>query len=306
MLGDSRYTAENLGRVVRAPVLLGRELNRLYHQRGGKRTHNPHGTDIFAEEWDNLLILDACRCDMLADRDIPGRLEARISRGSSSTEFLLGNFRGRDLRDTVYVTANAHLQKYRNRIDPELHAEYHVFDEEGWHEDLNTVLPETMNQYALEAHEEHPNKRLIVHYIQPHQPFIGETGRELFDPGPDSPWAKYLEGRAEFTKEQLRQAFEENLDIVLPYVRELLEELPGRTVVTSDHGQMLGERSFPIPFRDYGHPEGVHVRELVQIPWLVHQNGERKETVSEAPARNQNQPTDETVEDRLRDLGYRE
>ncbi len=51
---------------------------------------------IFSEPWDNLIILDACRYDVFEEvfkkRNMKGKLEYRISRGSWTVEFLLENF----------------------------------------------------------------------------------------------------------------------------------------------------------------------------------------------------------------------
>lgn len=307
MFRQSRYTLDNLKRALKTPELAARQFNKVYNHRFGFRNHNRNGIDIFAEDWDNLLLLDACRYDMMAERDdLPGTLEYRISRGSSSTEFLLGNFADRDLLDTVYVTANAHISKYQDRINPNLHATIEVYEEAGWHEELNTVLAETMNEYALRAAERYPDKRLILHYIQPHQPFIGPTGREHFDTSAESPWVQFLEGEADFTERQLREAFYENLDIVVPYARELMEELEGKTVVSADHGQMIGEQSAPIRLRDYGHPDGVYVPELVKVPWLVYEKGTRREIVAGEPSEQTELADDDIVTDRLEHLGYKE
>lgn len=43
----------------------------------------------------------------------------------------------------------------------------------------------------------------------------------------------------------------------------------GTTVVTSDHGNHLGEFATPFPIRLYGHPEGIRTPELIRVPWLV-------------------------------------
>src|SRR6056297_529711 len=51
------------------------------------------GTRVMDEDWDNLIILDACRYDMFAEQvDLDGELESRISLGSTSEEFLEQNF----------------------------------------------------------------------------------------------------------------------------------------------------------------------------------------------------------------------
>lgn len=307
MFGSSRFTVENLRRGLSAPNLILRELNRQYYRRFGAHSYNPDGINIFDEDWDNLLILDACRYDMLAANDqLPGELESRISRGSSTLEFLRGNFSNRDLRDTVYVTANAQLRKHWDSIEPTIYDVIDVWEEAGWDEELNTILPKTVNEYAIQANEKYPNKRLVIHYIQPHQPFIGETGRKYFDTSSSSPWRKLAEGTASFTKEQLLTAFDENLELVVPKVKELMESLTGKTVVTANHGQMIGERSRPIPHKEYGHPRGIYTPGLVKVPWLVHKRGERKEIVAETRTDQTDSPGEELAKERLRHLGYAE
>ena len=48
-----------------------------------------------------------------------------------------------------------------------------------WDEENRTVLPEDMSESVLEASKKYPNKRILAHYIPPHVPLIGETGKEI-------------------------------------------------------------------------------------------------------------------------------
>ncbi len=155
------------------PNLIIKKLNSLYHTRMDRREYNTEGINIFAEDWDNLVILDACRDDQFrVTNTLAGEVETKISRGSNTSEFLKANCNGHDLRDTVYVTASPIYYYHRDAIDAEFHEVVNVWNEEGWHEDVKTVLPETTTEYALDAADEYPDKRLLVHYIQPHYPFI--------------------------------------------------------------------------------------------------------------------------------------
>jgi len=54
------YSTEQIATGIRNPDIALRELNRLYFRRLYTREFNENGTDIFAEDWDNLIILDAC------------------------------------------------------------------------------------------------------------------------------------------------------------------------------------------------------------------------------------------------------
>lgn len=299
------YSLSQLKRGLDDPHLLLRELNRLYHQRLGARAYNIDGVDVYGEDWDNLLILDACRYDMFdSQHDLPGTLESRRSRGTHTKEFLRGNFAGKRMYDTVYVTASPMYYRNQDRLDAEFHHTENVW-RDGWHDEYRTVLPETLADHALKAAEQFPDKRLIVHFLQPHYPFIGPTGREHFELDDLAfEWDGIVRGTHDFSNEILWKSFRENLDIVLPHVESLLEELPGKTVTTADHGQMIGERATPIPIVEYGHPPGIYTEELVKVPWLVHRNGPRKTIRSEEPTTEETDTGDDAVTERLKNLGY--
>lgn len=93
----SHFSLQNIVRAVKNPQLVARELNRLYFTRFYTKPFNEDGVDVFTEDWDNLIILDACRYDMLESASIEGTLEHRISRGSNTVEFLFGNFTEKSL-----------------------------------------------------------------------------------------------------------------------------------------------------------------------------------------------------------------
>ncbi|MGM0716608.1 MAG: hypothetical protein ACQET5_05395 [Halobacteriota archaeon] len=271
-------------------------------------------THVLDEDWDNLLILDGCRYDTFADNvRVEGVLESRVSLGSQSWEFLRENFENERAHDTVYVSANP----FTARLDPDI---FHAVADllEKWDETLQTVRPEVVADAACDAIDRFPDKRLIVHFMQPHYPFIGPKGRELdvrgYNPDQDdfeleapSVWEilrDRRDGYEEITLPAVRAAYTENLHVVLPHVKRLLEELPGRSVVTADHGNLLGERLYPIPVREYGHPRGLYSPPLVRVPWFV-VDGDRRELVAEAPIERNDMATG-LVERRLAALGYKE
>jgi hypothetical protein len=301
------YTLEDLGRAIRSPKAVARELNRLYHTRLAQREYNPAGVNVFDEDWDNLIILDACRYDAFAERaDLPGRLNHRQSRGAATYEFVRANFAGRQEHDTVYVTANSWYRRLCDEIGAELHdyIDLHMGDDDGsYHSDeFKVVLPDVVTEHAARIADEYPAKRLIVHYIQPHHPFIGPTGREHFTH--DSSALEEVLREADASAELVQRAYAENLDIVLDAVKKLLPALEGRTVITSDHGEMLGDRHDLVPVRDFGHQNGLYNNTLTKVPWHVIKGDRRKEITAEPPR----EPDDvdlERLERRLSDLGYK-
>ncbi|WP_324665338.1 alkaline phosphatase family protein [Haloarcula sediminis] len=302
---------ERIRRGLASPNLFLREANRLYHRRLYTRPYNTSGVDLFGEDWDNLLILDACRYDMFADQStLPGRLESRQSRGSSTREFLRANFAGKELHDTVYVTANPQFYRHSDWLDASFHAVDHIWKTDGWDEDHRTVLPETTTEHALSAAERYPEKRLLVHYIQPHYPFIVE-GDQPFDDDqaflkPDVPgsWAQLMTGDLDAVPEEIWRVYRANLDRTLPHVDRLLDGIDGKSVVTADHGNMVGERAAPLPIREWGHPHGIYTDELVRVPWLV-VDGDRRRIESAPPVETDTETADDVVAQRLEDLGYR-
>jgi len=285
------------------PIIAAREFNRLYHHQIFIRNYNTNGIDVFAADWDNLIILDSCRYDVFADLNtLPGTLTKRKSRGTGTREFLHGNFRNRDLRDTVYVTANPQLYYHAEEINAELHDVLNVWQETGWDDKADTVRPETLTEYAQEYAEQYDNKRLVIHYLQPHRPFLGPTAEDHPDLG--SLFGAEDAAKPTVSRDVYWQAYEENLELTLPSIRDLMESLDGKTVVTADHGQVIGERLFPLPVRDYGHWSGNYIDELVSVPWLEYESGHRRRIVAEDPKTDADDVEDEIVLSRLRQLGY--
>ena len=81
------------------PIVLN---NLIFESRYGR------GTRVINEDWDTLILLDACRFDMFEETvEMEGNLDYTISLGSTSEEFLTRNFSKGTFHDTVYVNANA-------------------------------------------------------------------------------------------------------------------------------------------------------------------------------------------------------
>jgi hypothetical protein len=164
-----------------------------------------------------------------------------------------------------------------------------------------------MYDRTLEIKDEFPNKRLLVHFMQPHFPFIGsdfESGN-LKEGNGSFFWHELMTGERKISKDDIWKAYTNTLKEALPFVSDLLERLEGKTIVTSDHGNMIGERAFPVPIVEWGHPPGIYTEELVKVPWFVHENGDRKKIVTEPTQSRSKQTTDDIVDDRLKQLGYK-
>jgi hypothetical protein len=310
LLGGVRNVLDQFDNVRANPRLVGRGINRLYYRAISDRISEA-GIDIFEADWDTLVLLDACRYDLLESvGGLPGPVESRTSQASNTVGFLRANVAGRDLRNTVYITANPQFRKFEADLDATFHAVVDLWKSD-WETELNTVPPGAVTDAALDVAETYPNKRLFVHYNQPHVPFIGSTGRETFDLDEitDHPlpfWQQPMTGVWDTEDEMIWEAYRENLELAIPHVERLLDGVRGKTVVTSDHGNVIGERCFPVPIQEYGHPHGIHMSGLMTVPWVEHVQGDRKRVVAEPPTEKQSAGTDATVEDRLKHLGYKE
>lgn len=291
------YSLADIARGIRNPETAISQMNRRYtHWRNGQQ-YNPNGIDVFEEDWDTLLIFDACRYDEFARRcEYPGKLGHRISRGSTSPEFIRGNFMNQKLHDVVYISANGWFGRLKDELDAEVHS-YQFVERDVM--DGMTSHPHTVTEAGLAAAEEHPQKRLIVHYMQPHHPFLGREGQQL-DHAKGLTWTVK---KNDLSRNDVLRLYRENLRLVTREAKPLVETIPGKTVITADHGNLLGERERPIPVRRFSHPEGIYRDELVKVPWHVCEYDDRKEIVAEPPIDDDYDL--EEVTQNLKDLGYR-
>ena len=279
----------------------------------------PDADPVVETEWDHLIILDACRFDLFKTvydrKPLPGEFDRRTSVESGTPGFLSENFGDDTFHDIVYVTGNPYVDT--DLPDGTFHAVESVW-KDGWDDEQQTVLPETMAERTLDIVKQYPNKRIISHFLQPHTPFVGEVTlgqRETFAIrekalGDDNARTQHrtpfeLLDTGEVSYEQVWEAYRSNLEFAWPAVNRLLSELPGLTAVTSDHGNAMGERAWPFPIRVYGHPLGILIPALTDVPWLTNTNGSRKEITSEPPQKTDTE-VDEITTERLRMLGYAE
>jgi hypothetical protein len=102
--------------------------------------------------------------------------------------------------------------------------------------------------------------------------------------------------------------YEENLRLVLPYVKQLLEAFSGKTVITADHGEMLGNPTTRVPIRlgkkRYNHPGKTYVPELRVVPWHTVDTGSRRQISSEPPEAD-DVVSEEEINNQLEALGYK-
>lgn len=82
--------------------------------------------------------------------------------------------------------------------------------------------------------------------------------RDFFGLSPMGPLHATLR---EVGKQGLKNAYEKNLRMALESILELPDSL-NETIITSDHGELLGENG------EYGHEPTEDVPDLKEVPWL--------------------------------------
>ncbi len=244
-----------------------------------------HDFSIFQEKWDNLIILDACRYDyfekVYKQFNLPGKLEKRISSATETTEFLKNNFRKKH-DNVVYVSANPFVDLIIKDKVFKIISVWNI----NWDDKYNTVHPKSVFKWAIYAAKKYTTKKIIIHFIQPHYPYIGydfddgsfrklkesaKKGKIKHISYKTKPWIItptpiYLMKDIETQK----RAYLNNLLLVMKYVEKLVNILPGKTIITADHGEAFGEKIHPLfPLKIYGHPVGIRHKVLVEVPWLV-------------------------------------
>jgi hypothetical protein len=326
-----KYNTENLVKILRNPEKMSTAMNLIIQDIKKAATNNleeyyyserykHNEADILNKDWDNLIILDACRYDVLQSI-YPKEIEKIISNAGNSSEFIEKSMNGKELYDMVYISSNPHTDMTLNDgVFHEVIKTYSGTWEKRQSNDHTKYHPENVYTIAKQNIEKYPNKKIIVHFMQPHGPYFGDTANKLREQliknenisfsrlndtssdvnehYPDLMWAARNGGY--LSPELVREVYTENLKLVLQYAEKLSEQIHGKTVISADHGERLGNPS--IHFTDkYGH--GGYAPEVRTIPWLELGYERRKEIIAEDPLESED-VDEKVVTEQLEDLGY--
>lgn len=258
---------------------------------------------IESTEWDNLIILDACRYDYFEsnyEKYLDGELKEVESEGHRTKEWLEETWDGK--HDLTYISANPYINSMGidrglGNFNPVKH-----FDKiedlwkEEWDQCLETVLPKRMTFRGINQYSKNPNRKYVFHYMQPHFPFLSigplqhgvSVEEPLFGYGrkamnyivdklgnkkavemrkalasiTDRAKNEYEVVAETYGVDGLRMFYRKNLEFALESVSKLVSKIEGKTIVTSDHGDYLGEEG------KYGHEVTGDIF-LREIPWMM-------------------------------------
>lgn len=239
---------------------------------GEKRMPNPL---LHTIDWNILIILDAMRYDYFERfNTLFGTLTKVVTEESCTHDFLINNFPD-NYYPYVYITANAYISNLQVPATPNGFIARNRFEEiievwkHEWNGNYGTVLPRSLTDIA----EPYLIKeKVILHYGQPHFPSIGKTSVPIYAWQPISQLAKGFIATgispASVSIETIKKAYEENVRIILKEVEYLVTLIDStqKIVITSDHGEMLGEHGLRMHLCTYDDPILTHV------PWFEVKN----------------------------------
>lgn len=270
-----------------------------------RATSDVDGRSIFEEDWDVCVILDACRADELERfqnghdwLESVGRFPSIASCTWNWLPRTLERTPDEVLKNTTYVAANPFTDRFCTAD------EFYELDEVwryAWNEEAGTVLPRPVTDRAIHHGRNTNSPRLLVHYVQPHVPFLTERSRKLsrsnFDHGEESvtdAWDRVTRG--ELSPDKAISRYRETLSQILEEVDLLLTNIDAeQVIITADHGEAFGEWGL------YGHPPQIDLPCLTEVPWVVTTGTDNQ---THQPAEYDEKRNEVSQAEQLKALGY--
>lgn len=275
-------------------------ISKYYHRR---RPFAKPTTSIWDQEWDMLIVLDSCRPEwvrqVVSEYDFLESVDTIYSVGSHSIEWIDKTFRFANpdvLTETVYITGNHYAHRIKN-------ADFSIFENlNGYSGEFPAPPAHIITDRTVDICRENDWERCIVHYMQPHKPFLRRSGKDRREVKIANEWSKghqlyhhYFNGS--ISKEELINGFINNLRYVLDEVSILLDNVEApKTIITSDHGQALGERFI------WDHHPGVKIDSLKEVPWIECAAKDKQQL--EPMGFDEVEKSNNSAEKRLKHLGY--
>lgn len=264
------------------------------------------GRSIFDEDWDLCVVLDGCRADELERKQDSfswlGEVGRYPSLASCTWNWLPQTIESTPddvLRNTAYICANPFSNQFC------FADQFYTLDEVwryAWNAEKGTVLPRPVTDRAITHGRSTDAERLLVHYMQPHVPFLTDNAQSIsqenFDPDSLSTaddWDRVARG--ELSRATAISWYRQTLTKVLQDVDLLLSNMDADTaVITADHGEAFGERGL------YGHPSNTDLSCLTHVPWIETTATDQETHI---PSKYTGTSNDITQEERLKALGYK-
>jgi len=283
-------------------------------------------------DWDMLVILDGCRADLWDDVAPEYGLatgDTVWSNAACSIDWIRRNLAAHpdELARAGYVTANPFAD--HDAADAQsaglgsmdvghFRPLYRTHWSELFDGQIATVPPDVVTDHAIDAWRERETlgiDRLIVHYMQPHEPYRarpewGSGDHKLLSDltteggtAGRSVWPRIEAG--EILADEFWGVYKDNLRWVLDDVTErLLTNCDARIVLSADHGNGLGE------WGEWHHPPGAIGPGVRRVPWVRVDGTDVRDVNPGVDVWTTGTQTDDNADgdatrDQLRALGYR-
>lgn len=336
LMSQYEFSLENIKKGIKHPVRALDEVALDYIYRFPVAKINGFdtiGANVFDRDWDILILLDTCRVDALKEvkdeYDFLDDIGSIRSVGGGSAEWIARTFDKEhldEIRNTAYLSANGHVKQVldeKRQYDSDKHLTYkslqsipsvdiddlgkveYLFTYERWGEEgprghtEGMTPPRYVTDRAIQVGREDKYKRLILHYFQPHSPWVAnalETGRDLKKHEDD--WWGYLTETGDV--ETVWQTYLDDLRYVLDDVEILLENIGAeKVIISADHGEAFGE------YGVLGHKIGSLHPKIRRVPWAV---TTAEDTHSYTPTIEEPESSEmsrEELDQQLEALGYK-
>jgi len=230
-------------------------------------------------DWDTLVVLDACRYDyfndLYLDHVTKKGVLSKVRSPASQTYPWLHHMFPDKYECHVYsahpgINSKGVARAGTWKADEHFKTIDDLWDW-GWDNELSTVHPTIVVEKVMDDINNYELRdKNIIWFMQPHFPYIGKFKIEAEWVNDKRmlkhAWTRIIEG--EYPVSAVREAYRDNLTLVLDSLDSLLPNIGGRTVVTGDHGELLGEYTNLNRKQRFGHWPGMDLPELREVPWL--------------------------------------
>lgn len=213
---------------------------------------------IYKYGWDVLIILDACRYDSFKKVNfIEGDLIAVDSESTRTTRWYQHNWN--EYNDDV-ILISSHSYPRSHGFYKNFYKFYDFYLERDDYREPKIALEkliEIQNDY---------DKHFLVHLLPPHLPYLGKKGskfmRQLKIPivGRPHVYRHVTKWGRKHGWKKLIGYYKENILYALTEINKYLPQIKGKVIISSDHGELIGERNI---YNHYNKHE-----KIFEIPWL--------------------------------------
>jgi hypothetical protein len=234
--------------------------------------------DLLKEDSFTLIILDACRYDIFSKiyrKYLSGTLVKAESLGSNTFEWMPKAFSLQGFREVKVFSAHPAINSLGIEHSGFRATEFlpkKIIDiwECCWNEDFNTVLPQELTKCVI---KEGLDRKNLIWYMQPHFPWLlnKDLSKKLINESIRNKTHPEMLIREKIkisllSRNDVVKCYVYNLQCALRSVSDLIrniKKITDRIIVTSDHGELLGEYGF------FAHYPNMPLPELIIVPWLV-------------------------------------